>query len=299
MVNEVNKLIYNTLISDRAVLLPDVGTLFISREAAKEVSRGRVESHRYTLSLSSNKAAVSLIDIIARVASISNEQATDIYSRWLEKMRTEGCITIEGIGRLCNKSFVVDDSFDKVLNPVVDSIVKIDERKSRVASLSVALLLIAFVVVGLFVYRSYVSTPIDNSETIQSTIVYNNIEKADNEIIIEADNHSELVEQQGSDEIEAKVIEGVIVDNNDWRESDNIRHWVVIGSYSTVENVERAVADFQTKYPELNFDYIKLGSMFAVSPCGSVEIAECEEFMHTHKGDFPQMWIHTPKKYKE
>ena len=67
MVNEVNKLIYNTLISDRAVLLPDVGTLFISREAAKEMSRGRVESHRYTLSFSSNKAAVSLIDIIARV----------------------------------------------------------------------------------------------------------------------------------------------------------------------------------------------------------------------------------------
>ena len=164
---------------------------------------------------------------------------------------------------------------------------------------AVALLLIAFVVVGLFVYRSYVSTPIDNSETIQSTIVYNNIEKVDNEIIIESDNHSELVEQQGSDEREAKVIEEVIVDNNDLRERDNIRHWVVIGSYSTVENVERAVADFQTKYPELNFDYIKLGSMFAVSPCGSVERAECEEFMHTHKGDFPQMWIHTPKKYKE
>ena len=170
------------------------------------------------------------------------EQATDIYSRWLEKVRTEGCITIEGIGRLCNKSFVVDDSFDKVLNPVVDSIVKIDERNSRVASLSVALLLIAFVVVGLFVYRSYVSTPIDKSETIQSTIVYNNIEKVDNEIIIEADNHSELVEQQGSDEIEAEVIEEVIVDNNDWRERDNIRHWVVIGSYSTVENVERGIA---------------------------------------------------------
>ena len=38
MVGEVNKIIYNMLISGRGVYLPEVGSLFIERQGARRIS---------------------------------------------------------------------------------------------------------------------------------------------------------------------------------------------------------------------------------------------------------------------
>jgi hypothetical protein len=97
-----------------------------------------------------------------------------------------------------------------------------------------------------------------------------------------------------------KPTEIVVVEEvNNWRKSADIRHWVIIGSYSTTENAERAIATLSEKYSELMFDYIRLGSMYAVSPFGSSDIADCETFKSEYKREFTQMWIHTPKRFKE
>jgi hypothetical protein len=46
------------------------------------------------------------------------------------------------------------------------------------------------------------------------------------------------------------------------------------------------------------FTYFKLGSMFAVSPFGSVDKVDCENFISEHEDNFPQVWVYTPKQYK-
>ena len=42
MVGEVNKIIYNMLVSGRGVYLPDVGSLYIERQAARKISADKL-----------------------------------------------------------------------------------------------------------------------------------------------------------------------------------------------------------------------------------------------------------------
>ena len=79
MVGEVNKLIFNTLISEGAVHLPDVGVIYLNRVAATEVARDRVATPRISVQFSSQMKATSLIDVISNVASVDSAQAKDIY----------------------------------------------------------------------------------------------------------------------------------------------------------------------------------------------------------------------------
>ncbi|MBR4870605.1 MAG: hypothetical protein IKU96_00375 [Alistipes sp.] len=281
MVCEVNKLIFNTLISEGAVYLPDVGVIYLHRIAAAEVARDRVAAPRISVQFSSQMKATSLIDVISNVANVDSSQADDIYTRWLDKVRTANGVDIEGIGRVVNKSFVADEELLKSLNPYSVNEIKITRRSSNRGFVAAIITLIVLALAGYILYTNL-------DFTAPKTKV------------------AEVVEQQGSEpkieviEIIDEPTEEVVVEEvNDWREAADIRHWVIIGSYSTTENAERAIAALSEKYSELMFDYIKLGSMYAVSPFGSSDIAECEVFKSEYKHEFTQMWIHTPKRFKE
>ena len=59
----------------------------------------------------------SLVDEIFAIASCQREQAQDIYERWIAKTRTDGELTIGGVGVLRGKSFVADKVFASTINP--------------------------------------------------------------------------------------------------------------------------------------------------------------------------------------
>ena len=54
MVGEVNKIIYNMLVSGRGVHLPGVGTLFIERQGARKISDTKLMSPRNVVSFTSH-----------------------------------------------------------------------------------------------------------------------------------------------------------------------------------------------------------------------------------------------------
>ena len=85
----------------------------------------------------------------------------------------------------------------------------------------------------------------------------------------------------------------------DWRLRDDICHWVVVGSYSTKENANRAISDLERQNPDLRFTSYALGSMIAVAAYGCSTYEECKEFKDTHIDLFPQAWVHTPRRYKK
>ena len=113
-------------------------------------------------------------------------------------------------------------------------------------------------------------------------------------IIPDAVEEEIIAEEQGST---TDMIESVTID--DWRQRDDIRHWVIVGSYSSEENVARAIADLEAKNPDIMFATFQLGSMYAVAAFGSSEYADCESFKQEHMKQFKQSWIHTPRKYKK
>ena len=300
MVSEVNKLIYNTLITSGGVLLPEVGSIFIERRPATSASKKRIVAPRYELSFSSHRPATSIVDNIQLSADITSKEALDIYERWLDKVRVDGVVTIEGVGVLRNKSFVADSAILAQINPVDNTVIEVITKKNRVALYLALLLLIPTIIAGV----KYFVLP--NDEEQENEVV---AEITETEVVPQPEQIvTPIVEEEDIVTEEVELVEPVIeqiiqepepVVIDDWRENSDIRHWAVIGSYSTEENVNRAIATLEKQHPDLKFSSFKLGSMYAVSPFGSTDREACKEFVSNYSDDFKQIWIHTPKRYKE
>lgn len=300
MVSEVNKLIYNTLITSGGVLLPEVGTIFIERRPATAASKKRIVAPRYELSFSSHRPATSIVDNIQLSADITSKEALDIYERWLDKVRVDGVVTIEGVGVLRNKSFVADSTILAQINPVDNAVIEVITKKNRVALYLALLLLIPTIIAGV----KYFVLPNDDEHEneIVAEITETDVVPQPEQIVTPIVEEEDIVTEEV--ELVEPVIEQIIQETepvviDDWRENSDIRHWAVIGSYSTEENVNRAIATLEKQHPDLKFRSFKLGSMYAVSPFGSTDREACEEFVSKYSDDFKQIWIHTPKRYKE
>ena len=299
MVNEVNKIIYNRLVSDGALYIPDVGTLTLLRQPAMYTSRKRIVSPRYFVDFSADKIADSLVDIIADVASVDVATAEDICLRWLDKVRTEDGFTIEGVGILKSGHFTLDEALESQLCPFGVDYINVTTRRRGWAFAAVACVVLALCGVSAWWFMRDTAT-VEPQILIAEETVVEEPQIVETEVIEIA---VETTEEQGSAaEQIAEIVETPepeVVTPADWRDNENIRHWVVIGSYSTTENAERAIKEFETKSPDLMFSHIRLGSMYAVASYGSTEKVDCEEFVQNHKSEFTQLWIYTPKRYRE
>ena len=276
MVNEVNKLIYNTLAEHNAVVLPRVGSLGVVRRMAR-MEGNRVVAPTFAVEFSSAEEGVSLCDIIASLANISSSEAEDIYLRWLDKVKEGNTLTISGVGTLRDKSFVTDMELLKALNLADKAPIKIHSR-SRKPYLAIAAVVVALLGVGayLFLANDRVASP---APAPIEEVVVEEVVVAEPEPITE----TEI-------EIETAPVR--------WIDRDDIRHWVVVGSYSTTENAERAVEDILRRQDAEYCDILTLGKMYAVAVYGSSDKADCERFVRENRDKFKQSWVHTPKRFK-
>lgn len=299
MVSEVNKIIYNRLVSDGALYIPDVGTLTLLRQPAMYTSRKRIVSPRYFVDFSADKIADSLVDIIADVAYVDVATAEDICLRWLDKVRTEDGFTIEGVGILKSGYFTLDEALESQLCPFGVDYINVTTRRRGWAFAAVACVVLALCGVSAWWFMRDTAT-VEPQILVAEEIVVEESQIVETEVV---ETIVEEIEEQGSAaEQIAEIVETPepeVITPADWRDNENIRHWVVIGSYSTTENAERAIKEFETKSPNLMFSHIRLGSMYAVASYGSAEKTDCEEFVQNHKCDFAQLWIYTPKRYRE
>ena len=299
MVSEVNKIIYNRLVSNGALYIPDVGTLTLLREPAVYTSRKRIVSLRYFVDFTADKIADSLVDIIADVASVDVATAEDICLRWLDKVRTEDGFTIEGVGILKSGHFTLDEALESQLCPFGVDYINVTTRRRGWAFAAVACVVLMLGGVSAWWFMRDTAT-VEPQILVAEEIVVDESQNVETEVV---ETIVEETEEQGSAaEQIAEIVETPepeVVTPADWRDNENIRHWVVIGSYSTTENAERAIKEFETKSPDLMFSHIRLGSMYAVASYGSTEKVDCEEFVQNHKSEFAQLWIYTPKRYRE
>ena len=285
MVNEVNKLIYNSLLKCYAIYLPSVGTLSVVRRSATFSSKNELLPPRFGVEYSSNNCAKSLIDIISVEVGVDAKRAEEIYSRWLDRVREGSVVVIESVGVLRDKGFEADEALIKTLN-IYSEPLRVTRCKTK-ASLYVTLTLILICVIcaGSLYYLSSkpVTTPVG--------VVAEGIVESPQELplVVEV----EQIEEEIIEEVQ--IIEDIVVD---WRTRDDIHHWVVVGSYSTIENAERAISEIVKRLPDMQCDYFKLGSMYAVSVFGSADIAECQQFKSMHIKDFTQSWVYTPKRFR-
>lgn len=296
MVNEVSKLIYNALIKYQAIYLPEVGTISVVRHSATISSKRELAAPQYSVELSLDNHAKSLVNIISEVVSVDKNRAEEIYSRWLDKAREGSVVTIDRVGKLQDNSFTADKRLIEALNNFSQPLSVSRRRSSTPIYIVLMLILIGTLGCGGWWYIN--SKPVDKTPEITDvapevteieTPLVEDIEITDTEIITESE---EIAIETLT---EAQEVEEVIAD---WRSRDDIRHWVVVGSYSTANNAERAISDIEKRYPEILCTYYRLGNMYAVVVFGSADNEECQQFKRAHSKEFKQSWIHTPKKFK-
>lgn len=292
MVNEVNRLIYNALAKHSSISLPDIGSLRIVRRTAK-IEGNRVVPPLFVVEFFSAEEGRSLVEIIATEANISTDEAKEIYLRWLDKVKQGNELIISGVGTLHDKSFVVDGDLSKALNPRNATPLKIHKRHRLHAYIYIAIAIGVVVAIGSN-HRD------DNSSATESKAVA--IEEPS---VVESIESKEIVMAESEPQVEpiaeSAVEEIAKVDATQpakWSDSDDIRHWVIAGSYSTRENAERAIEGILRKKQADCCDILPLGKMYAVAVFGSADKIECERFVRDNRHNFNQSWVHTPKRFK-
>lgn len=308
MVNEVNKIIYNALISGEEVSLPGIGTLSTVRRTAEYTSKRTITPPRITVEFSSSQQGVSVIDLIARTAGIDTAAAADIYERWRDKSLTDSALTIGGIGTIRGKSFAADQTFLSILNPAGTAPVKaIGRKRSRNTLWYAAALLLATCIGTATWYRMSCSQILHDSRTSEEPqrlsassageryarheeypAAEQTVHAADKEL--SSDMEHAPANEMDTDVSTTEIVRSAATDNS--LSADTVRFRVIIGSYSTRENAERAIAAASRTHPELQYEIRPLGRLHAVAAFGSAKRDLCEDFVRNHRHDFPQAWIH-------
>ncbi len=308
MVNQVNNIIFNLIVSGRGVWLPDIAALRIVRRPAQRGASSRMLlPPRLTVDFTSHREGVSLVDEIARVASVDESAARDIYDRWIEKSLAGGVLTIDGIGVLRGKSFVADEALTALLNADTGGAVQFVKRRGsgRRRFVAVAVFVLA-AVAGVIIYMYGLGDKQSvGSETFVIAESQSPVSTADDTIV----DRDDMSGEADADDVAADVIaevptsevaEDALVQTEPRPETTvaptDIRYRVIIGSYSTRENARRAIADAERRVPGVQCEIRPLGRLFAVSAFGSSTREECEAFIRAHRKEFPQAWTNPAKR---
>ncbi len=157
MVAEVNRLVGDLLAAGQPLALPGIGTLRPEARPARRISKKQVVPPSRAIDFSSEVQGTTLPQRLAAAARCSEEQAEEIYRRWLGHTRQEGVLTLAGIGVLKEKHFTLDADFDRRINPQGHAPLTIRRRRRRFDwALALGIVaIIAAIGIGGYGYRSW------------------------------------------------------------------------------------------------------------------------------------------------
>ena len=288
MIEEVNKIIYNMLISGRGVFLPEVGTLYIERQAARKLADGRLLSPRNTVVFAEGVQAPSLVDEIVSIAGCGVEQAQDIYERWKTKTLAEGVLTIGGIGVLKGKSFSTDKTFHSAINPqgVKTLVVR---KKSSNAWLYVVSAVAVVVALGFLAYLMW-GDKFMGKQSAEKVVV--------EQVATPEASAVESAEQGVESDAEPNAVPNAEQTQPAQvaPQSSEYAYYVVMGIFSTPENAERAVQQVQAKIKDVECKVLPFkGGKHMVTIFGSDNVADCNAFARSYRDVYPDLWVYNKK----
>ncbi len=276
MVQEVNKIIYNMLISGRGVLLPEVGVLYIERQAARKLADGRLLSPRNVVVFSKQDEAPSLIDEIITIANCTSEQAQDIYERWTAKTFQDGVVTIAGIGVLKNGVFSTNKEFLSAINPQGIKTIVVRKRRSyngwiyavTGVAVVVALGFLAFLMWGDKFMPKSAPAPVVAEVVAQDTTAVAGAEQVAGQPVAEPAAEPQVVSAKA------------------------YSYYVVMGIFSTPENAARAVEQVKSKIKDAGCEVLPFKNKHMVTIFGSDKREDCNAFARSYRDIYPDLWVY-------
>ena len=316
MVEEVNKIIYNMLIGGKGVLLPGVGTLFIERQGARRISKDRLLSPRNAVNFSSQAEGRSIVDEIVAIAGCSEEQARDIYDRWLAKTREGKRITIGGVGVLNDKSFSPEAGFNAAINPGGVKTLVVRRRSNAwlyaVSGICVAVAICvgAYMMWGekLFGGVSVVGSDAQTEMTAQAadsasvapgvagdslSMTSVSAETADTSAPTTSSAPTSAPESATATPAGSAAATDSAV--NTAATKTAYRFWVVAGVFSTEQNASRALEMAGKNIKDMDGRIVPFKGKFIAALFGSDSRADCNAFARSYKDIYPDLWIYEVK----
>ena len=304
MVGEVNKIIYNMLVSGRGVYLPDVGSLYIERQAARKISADKLLSPRNVVAFQSGEQAPSLVNEIVAVAGCSTEQAADIYQRWSVKTREGNNIKIGGVGVLNHKSFVMESEFASAINPKGVKTIVIRRRSNTwLYAICAVCVLVALGFCGYIMFGGEQKIDAMRLEPIAKVAEQPAAEQPASEGAVaqtaegetnaaaESTNSSSgsATTSTNTSTQPAQPAETVANGNADYE------YYVVMGIFSTEENAQRAVAQAESRIKDVNCKVLPFKDKFMVTLFGSDKIGDCNAYANSYRDIYADLWVYKKK----
>lgn len=277
MVQEVNKIIYNMLISGRGVLLPEVGVLYIERQAARKLADGRLLSPRNVVVFSKQDEAPSLVDEIVAIAHCTLEQAQDIYERWMAKTLQDGVVTIAGIGVLKRGVFSTDKAFLSAINPQGIKTIVVRKRSSSNGWIYAVTGVAVVVALGFLAFLLWGDKFISAKKSAPAPAVA--------EVVVQ-DTTAVVSAEQVAGQPAEPVAEPQVVKQKAYS------YYVVMGIFSTPENAARAVEQVKSKIKDVDCEVLPFKNKHMVTIFGSDKREDCNAFARSYRDIYPDLWIY-------
>ena len=301
MVNEVNKIVANILLSGREVSIGTLGTLFTVRFGAFRASRKSVIPPYRTIEFTTELRGVSLEEEIASVANIDRGQAHDIFERWLSKVTNGDIVKIEGVGTLRHNRFSVDESFAATLNPNGRAPIRLKPKTNVTLYIFASLCLLFALVVAGYVYVDSNNISLFGSKDIVAKVT-------PKEAVAEQPSQQEQAAVNATDstsvdslaaqpatqpQVEPKPIFNAAT--GEILTTTSGTNYVVLGVFSTPENAERAIIEAHKRMSNLHCSVYHYGKKYLVSLYDAPSRSECQEFIRTLGDSFSDLWIYSRK----
>lgn len=300
MVDQVNKLIGNILAERGEVALPEIGTLSVERHPAERLSRSMIKPPCRKVVFTPEIRGKRLAIYIAEAARCETAAAEEIYGRWLARVYADEVLTIEGIGTLKNKQFILSAEFDRRLNPQGTGPVKVHRPIGfdwvlwcGVVAIGCGLCFGAY-----YLYDNrdeYFGVnpvePITKVEKMESVATTPVEEPVTDSLATEPAVTEQPVATEPAPEKEDILLSGSgTVDAPAKRVSQ--RSYVVLGVFGSKDNAQRAVEIAHKNHPDWHLGVYRLGENLLVSAFESDSEEPCRLFKRAHQAEYRDMWIH-------
>lgn len=302
MVGEVNKIIYNMLVSGRGVYLPEVGSLYIERQAARKISADKLLSPRNVVAFQSGEQAPSLVAEIVAVAGCSSEQAADIYQRWSAKTREGSNIKIGGVGVLNHKSFVMESDFASAINPKGVKTIVIRRRSNTwLYALCAVCVLVALGFLGYIMFGGEQKPTVKRAESMAQTEPQPAVEQGVAESAVAegqvnmTDNTTAAATTVATTTSSDTSTQAAQTTDTAATTSVDYEYYVVMGIFSTEENAQRAIEQAESRIKDLNCKVLPFKDKFMVTLFGSDKIGDCNSFANSYRDIYADLWVYRKK----
>ncbi len=311
MVEQVNRLVGNMLAAGGEVYFPEVGTLATERRPARRISKREVEPPYRAVVFSSQQRGTSLVDEIARVIrnatpdAPADEQAKEVYSRWLARVREGEVLTIEGIGVLKLGHFAVDGAFDRRLNPQGREPIHIRARGGFDWVMAVGIIA-AIAVCGAVGYWWCMENPdifghgarvetVEIAEVAEEPAAETPLANGPAAGQVQADSVAVVVAEEQQMQTPSRPSHTVAADPTVPTCMVQGRCYVVLGVFSTPENAARALRAAMEKNGHFTCAIYHFGAKYMVSAYESDDSEVCAKFIRENSDRQPDMWRYTAR----